>query len=417
MSSSSSTLCPLAFSQLKINSDGTLSPCCFTETLLRDGNGNALHVDTTDLRDAWAGEDLHRLRSDMATGIRNRHCMGCYAMEDNGQRSYRQLMLQHMADGREAFDHIRLDSPKASEHPRFLYVKYGNTCNLKCAVCGPGSSTRWISEHNSNGGDFTKELIEHLSGHGITITRDRLNKWLDGKGRVDRQIESMLPYLCELTVMGGEPFITTELMDLIRRCVDSGDSQHIQLKLLTNGTIPIADLMDGMFNRFRDVKLWWSIDGTGDQFDYQRYPSNWDEVRRNAVDGRRAWSSAGVRGWMGINCTVSALNILYLPRYEAEFASMGFTANINPATHKVYSHVDLPAGIRGSILDELSSHDISATGVYDVAQWSNLLLDLERGGGRESSAEMSSHIRRMDATRGISYAGCFPEMAALLGMI
>lgn len=417
MSSSSNTLCPLAFSKLQINSEGTLSVCCFTPSLLRDGDGNALHVDTTDLQSAWTGMDMQGIRSDMLAGRRSHHCLGCYAMEDNGQRSYRQLMLKHMAQGREAFDHIDPMSPRASDHPRFLYVKYGNTCNLKCVVCGPGSSTRWIEEHNEQGGDFTRELMDHLSGQGISITRDRLNRWLDGSGHVDRQIESMLPHLCELTISGGEPFITPELMGLMRRCVDGGHSRHIKLKLLTNGTKPIADLMDGLLNRFGDVMLWWSIDGTGDQFEYQRYPSDWEGVRRNAVEGRQAWMDAGVKGWMGINCTVSALNAMYLPRYDQEFADMGFTVNINLASHDAYSHVDLPLRVRRAMLDGLRAHDISATGVYDAEQWSNLVLDLERGGGRESCEAMSSRLARMDAIRGTSYAACFPEMARLLGMI
>lgn len=416
MSSSSDTFCPLAYTKLKISSDGTLSVCCFSGSLLRDEHGRALHVDTTDLMDAWDGHDLRRLREDLANGRRNHHCGVCYGMESKGQRSYRQLMISEMVSGREAFDHIDPVAPIASRGPRFLYVKYGNICNLKCTACGPISSTRWIEEWNSEGRDFTQGLIDGLRDEGVHISRHRLNRWLDGHGDVDRQIRNLLPDLCEITISGGEPFLTDELERLMVHCVDSGHAAHMRLKILTNGTIPIADRMDGVFNRFRDVMLWWSIDGIGAQFDYQRYPARWEAVRRNATDGRDAWNAAGVTGWMGINITVSAFNIFHLPDYEEEFAGMGFTANINPATSELYSHADLPRDIRLRIADRLSMHDISRRAVYNPAQWANLLADLEHG-GRNDAFPMLEGIRRMDSHRGNSYAAAFPEMAGMLGLI
>jgi len=417
MSSSSKTFCPLAYTKLKINSDGTMAVCCFTGSLLRDEGGNALHVDTTDLLDAWNGHDLSRLRQDLAVGKTSHHCNVCYRMEGTGQRSYRQLMISEMAAGREAFDHIDPANPVAPPAPRFLYVKYGNICNLKCAICGPISSTRWIEEWNTFNPDFTQGLMDNLREQGVGITRQRLNRWLDGHGNVDRQIELLLPHLCEITISGGEPFLTDELRDLMDRCVGSGHSEHMRLKILTNGTVPISDRMDGVFNRFRDVMLWWSIDGTGRQFDYQRYPASWSTVRENAIDGRKAWASAGVRGWMGINITVSALNILSLPDYEEEFGGMGFTANINPATNELFSHADLPAAMRRSIAERLRGHDIGVSGVYDPVQWGNLLADLDHGSGLDDATPMVRGITAMDARRGNSYAECFPEMARLIGLI
>lgn len=417
MSSSSETFCPLAYTKLKINSDGTMAVCCFTGTLLRDDAGRALHVDTTDLIDAWRGHDLARLRADLAEGRRNAHCDGCYAMEAMGQRSYRQLMISEMLSGREAFDHIDPADPQASDSPRFLYVKYGNICNLKCAVCSPMSSTRWIEEWNSFNPDYTTGLMDSLADNGVEISRHRLNRWLDGQGDVDRQIEMLLPHLCEITISGGEPFLSDELNGLMRRCVETGHAGHMRLKILTNGTVQIAHLMDGVINRFRDVMLWWSVDGVGDQFDYQRHPARWTDVRATAVAGRDAWIAAGVRGWMGINITVSGMNALYLPDYEREFHGMGFTANINPATNDHLSHADLPPSVRGAVAARLRAHDIGRWAVYDRAQWDNILADLEHGSGRDDAGPMRRWLSSMDLRRGNSYAAAFPEMAALIGLI
>lgn len=417
MSSSSETFCPLAYTKLKINSDGTMAVCCFTGTLLRDESGRALHVDTTDLIDAWRGHDLARLRADLAGGRRNAHCDGCYAMEAMGQRSYRQLMISEMLSGREAFDHIDPADPRASDSPRFLYVKYGNICNLKCAVCSPMSSTRWIEEWNSFNPDYTTGLMESLADNGVEISRHRLNRWLDGQGDVDRQIEMLLPHLCEITISGGEPFLSDELNGLMRRCVETGHADHMRLKILTNGTVPIAHLMDGIINRFRDVMLWWSVDGVEDQFDYQRFPARWRDVRATAVAGRDAWAAAGVRGWMGINITVSGMNVLYLPDYEREFHGMGFTANINPATNDHISHADLPLSVRGAVAARLREHDIGRLGVYDRAQWDNILADLEQGSGRDDAGPMRRWLAGMDRRRGNSYAAAFPEMASMIGLI
>ncbi len=56
---------------------------------------------------------------------------------------------------------------------------------------------------------------------------------------------------------------------------------QVHLNYNTNGTILPGKELLSLWEQFRLVQLDFSIDDTGQQFEYQRYPAKWDQITAN----------------------------------------------------------------------------------------------------------------------------------------
>ena len=93
-------------------------------------------------------------------------------------------------------------------------------------------------------------------------------------------LEQNLPSIRQLDFYGGEPFMSKKMWKTLQLAVDKGYSKDIEVHYATNGTHWPEDSVGALLH-FKHLNLNFSIDGTGDQFEYMRYPAVWTEVQEN----------------------------------------------------------------------------------------------------------------------------------------
>ena len=90
--------------------------------------------------------------------------------------------------------------------------------------------------------------------------------------------------------------------------------KKLTLAFQTNGTQNINPKNYRIIEKFHLVKLHVSLDGIGKQFEYQRWPAQWNQVSDNILNMRQNLPSNVM---FLIEETISIFNLAYLDRLEA----------------------------------------------------------------------------------------------------
>lgn len=185
---------------------------------------------------------------------------------------------------REVINKMEIDNilyEKVYKQPEVKIIDYnfGNECNLSCRMCFAGSSNQIgiLTSKSDN--------IEKLIEFGIVERENVKNDWLLRKGTLsDKEaIKEVLPNLSELLLVGGEPFVSKEVDDILHTAIENGDNEHINLVVTTNGTKFIEEKLD-IFLKFRKIDFIVSIDGYRNTYDYIRYPFTFTLIEKRCRD-------------------------------------------------------------------------------------------------------------------------------------
>ena len=249
------TVCPLPWMHLEIKHNGDVYPCCVSQFPV----ASALD---TDLDSIMLGDRMSQLRSDFVAGKQPADCKHCWAVEQQGQQSNRQWHVKHY--GREFylnyFNNIKI---------RSLDLKPGNTCNFKCRICNPVSSSLFADELNSQ------------RKNQIKIT-DNTARWVEYNDYTWDQLQKLLPNIENLDFYGGEPFLVKEISKLLISAIEQGYSQQMRLHFNSNGSV-FPDKLIPILEQFKSVDIALSIDNIGQRFELER-GGQWEEVEKNILN-------------------------------------------------------------------------------------------------------------------------------------
>jgi len=195
------------------NDSVALSPCCLFPTQI---------VDKIDFYENYL---LDHIRQQWDQNIVPNECQGCNRREHSNQW----------------YDDNRYDNTTI-ELIRLDYWT-GDTCNLRCAICGPNNSSAW-----------KEELKIPLKERKNTVNRN----WKD----LD------LTQLKFIHFNGGEPLLSKEHIEFLKAIPTKS---QVHLNYNTNGTVLPSDTLLKLWNQFKLVQIDFSIDDIGDRFEYQRY--------------------------------------------------------------------------------------------------------------------------------------------------
>ena len=148
------------------------------------------------------------------------------------------------------------------EKLEYLELSVSNQCNLTCKMCSNPWSSKWESLVKQN-----EDLLKfHFSNtKSLKIDFQKVFENLD------------LSNLKLVKYLGGEPFITPELVDLIEFLEKNNNLQQITLKVNTNGTFFPRKLLKYLI-RFKSVHLSISVDGVEDLCNFIRTGEEWKKV-------------------------------------------------------------------------------------------------------------------------------------------
>ena len=197
--------------------------------------------------------ELKKLRSDFDQGLRPDSCRECWTREDKGIRSPRADKMAWHGD----------TSPTAVELAT-LHYNVPPLCNAKCITCGPDLSSAWAAE--------IAKLYPNMPGNRVfNIIRH---------APVELKLDLTQLYLVYFN--GGEPMLSKDINLVLNEIkLQRQTLEHVHLQINTNCSIWPSEEDIELWSQCGKISLMCSIEAVGQQFEYIRYPLNWQEVSAN----------------------------------------------------------------------------------------------------------------------------------------
>lgn len=140
-------------------------------------------------------------------------------------------------------------------------------CNLKCRMCGPKYSSKWV------------ELIDN---NPPIIQAQRYSGYDPNDRNISFSIEQILgdkdlSNLKMVKYLGGEPFVSKQLYDLFELLENRNIIGQVEFQTNTNCTLFPTKYVNYL-NKFKNLVITLSIDGFEDLNEYIRDGKPWDVV-------------------------------------------------------------------------------------------------------------------------------------------
>jgi organic radical activating enzyme len=239
--------CVLPFTSVRIEDTKNVNsigfrPCCF----YRDENLPSF----TNIDDYLNSDFLKNLQQHLLTEEElPPGCHLCQSTESKNQLSVRQLKNKF-------FQNLILEQTKIQE----LDIFPSNTCNLTCIMCQPKFSSSVAAEHKKLGW-----VTEIYNFDETDLILDSLEK---------------LSNLQYIHIAGGEFFYSKHCLKILN-AIKKAEVPNVEF--ITNGTICNNEHIS-ILKEFKNLSLRFSIDGTGDYYEFIRHPASWNEVKTNILN-------------------------------------------------------------------------------------------------------------------------------------
>ena len=374
--------CILPWINQEARTNGEVGVCCVMQETapginLADGNT---------LKDVWDSKWLGDLKADFLAGEKPKACYNCWAEEDAGMESKRKRELVKFNHHTTNLEHLK---------PKSMDLKLGSICNTKCRICTSFASSQWVPEELERDGD-TNQFAKVMG---------RLGRWPELNEKFWEDLESQIEEVESLEFFGGEPFLIKRHFDILQTLVDKGRAKDISISYNTNGSIYPEQYID-LWKEFKQVQVFFSVDGVGERFNYIRHPQKFEPVMENYWKFKQ-------HEWLRVNLfyTVGIFNIMYMDDMLNYHRDNNMDCEIHFNTVYAPEHVSakvLPPHVKKVITEKFKGHNdpriqnmlnYMNNEQYDVKKW---------------MPEFVRQTKFSDDYRGESFAETFPELYAHL---
>lgn len=203
----------------------------------------------------WHNSDvMQQRRYAHNNDIKHSDCKHCWLLEEQNQRSSRQLETQNT--------------------PR-LEIKISNVCDMACRYCRPNNSSIW-AERMKEFGYSRRTLTAEQASDRYHLVREEFYTWLQKELPKFQQGRGLL-------ITGGEPFLDDDLYQLFDRIEVRNTRIHINTNLNTPEKFwsQQEQLLMRLLSQGNHIVLRCSIDGVGSQQEWQRQNSSWPRIEAN----------------------------------------------------------------------------------------------------------------------------------------
>jgi organic radical activating enzyme len=349
----SPTFCVLPWVHLATNSSGNYRVCCNStpgKNQIMSSDGQPLKINKVSPQQAWNSPTYIKLREEFLAGKRPGICERCFREEDTGVESARIKWNRRWHSEHESEVSPPLDI-------KYLDLRLGNLCNLKCRMCNPYASSKWVDEWNAVA--ETARLVPPNALSDSEVARLKKISWPDEQSTWDH-MEEILPTIEEVYLTGGEPFLSLKQVDFLKHLISEGRSQDIIVKYNTNlGTLPLK--LAEVWACFKEVKLNVSVDGYGELNDYIRHPAKWSDIDRH-LDKLLEMKTSGAPLTINIHTTVQSYNVFDLGALiDFSLQKIGSSPYLNILNHPYCLNIQsLPLALKHEVRDRLSAHSFAS---------------------------------------------------------
>lgn len=289
-------ICAFPFVQFSTTSYGLYQACCIATP---EGEMN---FDNTSPMEFFNSDHMKQIRHDMANGVKSdvvqRTCFKCFESEEKFGASKRLDSLVHRHHGGKVSEETIAEiaknpnidlTPTDIDHLKMKV--FGNLCNLSCATCAASASSKYASEMKKYG-LYDGPILQNPYSK---VDKEKLYEDLD----------IICPAIREFEIVGGEPLLMDESLEMIEWMVSKGYSKHIEFRIITNATVYNMEFFN-LMKHFDKATFLVSVDGIGKKDEYIRHGTNWEEK----VENIKYMTYAGIEiAWSN---TIQVLNIGYL---------------------------------------------------------------------------------------------------------
>ena len=402
-------ICILPWVSIETSPVGTARPCCLAkeEITYHDEQGveHKYNLKEHTLEEIYHSRYMQLLRRDFLYGQKPATCQRCWDEEAAGRASKRMNSRVRLKDYYDQVDWSNLNPDQLW----FIDLKLGNICNLKCRICGSWSSSKWAQEevhysvvnHEIEGKEYNKKT--HLA---YTFLKD--GAWPRENSQFWDNLKTLLPNIKYFEFTGGEPFLIEQHCELLRYAVEQGYSKNIDIHYNTNGT-QFPDAYD-LWEKFKHVEIAFSIDNTGQRFEYERYGADWKEVQSNI---RKFTEMRSPKISTQLCTTINIQNVYYLPEIcdwisTQEFDNVYFNMLHDP-WHMNISKMTLAA--QKLVVDRLTTHEFNSKYRAEIMRVAQFIRNGEGSDGTVFIGKMT----QTDAYREQSFLTTHKEIAEAMG--
>tara|TARA_B110000977_G_scaffold24398_1_gene29722 strand:+ start:35589 stop:36662 length:1074 start_codon:yes stop_codon:yes gene_type:complete len=259
------------------------------------------------------------VRLQMLNDEKPKACMRCYDEEDKGIKSKRQHEAEVFKQG--SIDWASELTSADGGIPmdlRFVELRLGNVCNVRCRTCNPASSSKWLEDYK----DIVQKADFINKGYlGLSFPEDF--KWAEDDNFYDDLFESA-PNLELLYINGGEPTLIKQHWAYLEKLVESGRSKNVILWYNINCTM-LPPIALKLWPEFKEARICLSIDDLEDRNAFIRTGTNWNAVLKTIDTLKQNTDKLVLR----ITQTVSAYNYATLPEFFKWAEMTGIEVDMN----------------------------------------------------------------------------------------
>lgn len=446
--SGSDTFCILPWIHFATRPNGDMRLCCGSNSsgagsdheigLVKNENGYPANFGSETPMNAWNNDYMRSVRTTMLNGEIPRSCTKCFDEESNGVASKRMWESgTWIQDGLDVKELIKQTEEDGTVPEKLLYLdlRLGHNCNIKCIMCSPHDSSRWVQDYKKVFPILkSPEIKSQLSWNEESFN----NKWHENPD-FWKEMYAQIPNLKQVYFAGGEPLMIKEHKLFLEEIVRQGYADKILIRYNSNGLL-LDDSIIKLWEKFRKVKFACSQDMFGDRNHYIRYPTEWDIVEEKLEILDNTHDNIEV----SIATAIQILNVKKLP----EFAKWKIQKNykkINKATvmdesdagggifnmHFVY----IPTFLSVKILPEQDKQEVREIyaefktwlwdnyrqddnfwhhNPYGWKRWQAVLDFMDSEDHTHLLPAFKEYIETMDGVRGNSFKETFPELSHLI---
>ncbi len=230
-------------------------------------------------------------RKEMLENKRPSECSYCWNVEDNSNSFSDRVFKSSEPWSEPFFDEISKSDWRGNYNPKYVEVSFSNTCNFKCAYCGPEYSSKWMEEINDHG-----PYQLSFEYNGVKRMEERNTKPYK-HSEENPYVNSFWEWFPDLyksmdtfRITGGEPLLSKDTWKVLDFILETKEPNR-NLKLSINSNLGVPDnLIDRLIekldeiienNLVKEIIIFTSCDGYGVQSEYTRYGMNFEKLFNN----------------------------------------------------------------------------------------------------------------------------------------
>jgi organic radical activating enzyme len=230
-------------------------------------------------------------RKEMLEGGRPSACSYCWNIEDNSDSFSDRVYKSEEEWSWPHYDEIKNSKWRDDFTPKYVEVAFSNTCNFKCAYCGPSYSSKWVEEMKEHGefstGDGFNSLEELKRQDMIPIPHREENPYVEAFWK---WWPDLYQELDTFRITGGEPLMAKDTFKVLDYILEQ-ENPNTNLKLSINSNLCIEDKLFDKFlekakriideGRVKEFIVYTSVDTHGKQAEFVRTGLDFEKLFKN----------------------------------------------------------------------------------------------------------------------------------------